>query len=187
MTQTAEEVRVGADGQVYVAPAGTTEPATLTATLNGAFSTALGYISEDGIVQEDGKTITRIGAMQSFYPVRNIVTAKDLTLAFTLMQYNRDTVLLAFGGGTWTDMGSSKTKYQPPDPSVIEEYCVVVDWQDGDISNRTVFPKMSNIDPVTLTLARSNALMLPVKLSLLAPEEGADAWYTMTDDPAVAS
>lgn len=187
MTQTTEEVRVGADGQIYVAPAGTTEPATVSASLNAAFGTALGYITEDGITQEDGKSITRIGAMQSFYPVRNIVTAKDLTLAFTLMQYNRETVLLAFAGGSWSDLGSGESKFSPPDPSVIEEYTVVVDWQDGDVSNRTVFPKMSNIDPVTLTLARSGAVLLPVKLSLLAPAEGSDAWYTMTDDTNLAS
>jgi hypothetical protein len=187
MTQTAEEVRVGADAQIYVAPVSTAEPADVDAALDGAFSAALGYVTQDGIDVTDGKTVEPIGAMQSFYAVRNLVTAKEFSLMFTLMQWNRDQVELAFAGGTWTDQGGSKTKYTPPDPSVIAEYVIVADWQDGDINNRLVVPRVSNIDPVTIKLARTSAVLLPVKLSLLAPAAGADPWYILTDDPNVAS
>jgi len=187
VTQTAEEVRIGADAQLYVAPVSTTEPTNVTSSLNAAFSSALGYISEDGISLTDGKTITPIGAMQSFYAVRQLVTGKEFSVAFTLLQTNRDTFETAFGGGTWTDQGSGKTKYSPPDPSEILEWCLVADWQDGDISNRLVVPRTSNISPVTMQLARTSAASLPVTLSLLAPNEGSDPWYVLTDDPAVAS
>ncbi len=187
MTQTATEVRIGADAQLYVAPVSTTEPANVSSSLNGAFSSALGYVSEDGVAITDGKTITPIGAMQSFYAVRQLVTGKEFSVAFTMLQTNRDTFEVAFGGGTWTDQGTSKTKFSPPDPSVIAEYVLVFDWQDGDISNRLVVPRTSNISPVTMTLARASAASLPVTLSLLAPNEGSDAWYVLTDDPAVAS
>lgn len=187
MTQTAEEVRIGADAQLYVAPVGTTEPATVSATLNGAFSTALGYVSEDGVSITDGKTVTPIGAMQSFYAVRQLVTGKEFSVAFTMLQTNRDTFEVAFGGGTWTDLGSGDTQYDPPDPSVIAEYVLVFDWQDGDINNRLVVPRTSNISPVTMQLARTSAASLPVTLSLLAPAEGSSPWYVLTDDPAVAS
>lgn len=187
MTQTAEEVRVGADAQIYVAPTGATEPASPTASLDAAFSSALGYVTEDGIAVSDGKTITPIGAMQSFYAVRNLVTGKTFDLAFSLLQWNRDTIEAAFAGGSWTDLGTGTTQYDPPDPSEIAEYCIVADWQDGDINNRLVVPRVSNIDPVTFTLARTAATVLPVKFSLLAPAEGASPWYILTDDPAVAS
>lgn len=187
MTQAAEEVRIGADAQLYVAPVGTTEPTNVTSSLNGAFSSALGYVSEEGVGITDGKTVTPIGAMQSFYPVRQLVTGKEFSVVFNLLQTNRDTFEVAFGGGTWTDQGSGKTKYSPPDPSEIAEYVLAFDWQDGDINNRLIVPRTSNISPVTMQLARTSAASLPVTLSLLAPAEGADAWYVLTDDPAVAS
>ena len=187
MTQTATEVRIGADAQLYVAPVGTTEPSNVSTSLNAAFSTALGYVSEDGVDITDGKTITPIGAMQSFYAVRQLVTGKEFSIAFTLLQTNRDTFEVAFGGGTWEDQGTGKTKYTPPDPSEIAEYVLVFDWQDGTISNSLVVPRTSNISPVTMKLARTEAAALPVTLSLLAPAEGASAWYVLTDDPAVAS
>lgn len=187
MTQTAAEVRVGADAQIYVAPFGTAQPSSVTTALNAAFSSALGYVSEDGIGITDGKTITNIGAMQSFYPVRQIVTGKEFDVVFTLLQINRDTFELAFGGGTWTDQGSGKTKYSPPSPSTLAEYVLVADWQDGTISNRLVVPHCTGVDPVTMQLARSSAVDLAVKLGLLAPAAGQDAWYILSNDPAIAS
>lgn len=187
MTQTSEEVRVGADAQIYIAPVSTTEPATVSASLNGAFTSALGYVTEEGISLTDGKEVTPIGAMQSFYAVRQLVTAKSFEIVFSLLQWNRETVETAFAGGTWTDMGSSESMYEPPEPSELNEYVLVADWQDGTISNRLVVPRLANISPVTMTLARTSALVLPVTLSLLAPAEGSAAWYIMTDDPAVAS
>src|SRR5678816_3250708 len=141
MTQTAEEVRVGANGQIYVADAGTAAPASVLSALDPAFSSALGYTSEDGVTATDGKTIVEIPAWQSFYPVRTIVSGRTFTAAFVLRQWNRDTIALAFGGGTFTDLGGGVTEYDPPDPSTLDLRIAVIDYQDGTINYRLVIPR----------------------------------------------
>ena len=117
MAQDATEVVVGANGDVYVAPVGTSLPLDVDDPLNAAFSEALGFTSEDGVTATDGKTTENIGAWQSFYPLRTLVTERNFTVAFVLRQWNQDTVSLAFGGGTFTAVGSHTT-YTPPDPAV---------------------------------------------------------------------
>lgn len=187
MTQTAEEVRVGSNGQIYIADEGTTQPASVSASLDAAFSTALGFVSEDGVTVTDGKDTTDIGAWQSFYPVRILVNARTFTAAFALRQWNRDTIALAFGGGTFTDLGGGGTMYQPPDPSELDINVAVIDWQDGTINYRLVMPRTLVTENVESNLTRTAAADLAITLSVLAPAEGDDPWYLLSDDPAVAS
>lgn len=187
MTQTAEEVRVGADGQIYVADVGTTLPTSVDDSLDGAFSSALGFVSEDGVTITDGKTVTDIGAWQSFYPIRELVTAREFSVAFSLRQWNRDTIALAFGGGTFTDLGTPDTQYSPPDAATLDERALVVDYQDGDVNYRLVVPRCLATETVTAQLARASAADLPITMKVLAPTAGTDPWFMLTDDPAVAS
>jgi len=180
MAQDATEVVVGANGDVYVAPVGTSLPLDVDDPLNVAFSDALGFTSEDGVTATDGKTTVNIGAWQSFYPLRTIVTERNFSAAFVLRQWNRDTVSLAFGGGTFEATGSF-TKYTPPDPSVIDERVLVIDYQDGDDQFRLVIPRCVVSEDVASQITRTAAADLPITMSVLAPAEGDDPWFIMTN------
>lgn len=180
MAQDATEVVVGANGDVFVAPVGSNLPVDVDDPLDTAFSEALGFTSEDGVTATDGKTTTNIGAWQSFYPLRTIVTERNFSVAFVLRQWNQDTVSLAFGGGTFEATGSF-TKYTPPDPSVIDERVLVVDWADGDDHYRLVVPRCTVSEDVATQVTRTNAADLPITMTVLAPAEGDDPWFMLTD------
>lgn len=187
MTQDASEVRVAAQGQIYVAPEATVLPANVTAALAAGFSSALGYVSEDGVTFTKGATTETIGAWQSFYPLRVITTEQVFTIAFALRQWNRDTISLAFGGGTFTDQGGGKTKYTPPAPSVIDVRALVIDAQDGLIHDRWTVSRAMVSDNVETQFTRTAAADLSITMSVLAPSGSQQPWEFMTDDPGVAS
>jgi hypothetical protein len=186
MAQDATEVVVGQNGDVFVAPVGTTLPADVDDPLNAAFSEALGFTSEDGVTATDGKTTENIGAWQSFYPLRVLVTEREFTAAFVLRQWNRDTVSLAFGGGTFTATGQY-VKYTPPSPEELDERVLVVDWQDGDELYRLVVPRCIVSENVETQITRTAAADLPITMSVLAPAEGDDPWFIYTSDPRFSS
>lgn len=185
MAQTADEIVVGSDGQIYVAPVGTTEPSDADDPLNAAFA-VLGYTSEDGVTISDGKTVENIGAWQSFYTLRSIVTAREFNVSFVLRQWNRDQVSLAFGGGEFIETGAF-TRYNPPDPSELDLRALVVDWQDGDEDFRLVVPKCLAIETVETQISRTAAADLPITMRVLAPSAGSQPWYLMTTSADFAS
>lgn len=186
MTKTPDEIVVGANGSIYVAPVGSAKPATIDDPLDAAF-VELGYATEDGVTWTDGKTLESIRAWQSFYDLRRIVSAKEGMLAFALMQWNGFTVPLAFGGGEITESapGSGFFEYTPPDPSVIDERMLVVEWADGAKDYRLGFSKGMVSENVETNVVRTAEARLPITFALLG-EEGVDPFFLQTNDPAFA-
>src|SRR2546427_11924833 len=125
----ADAIRLGANGQVRVAPAGTALPTDFTS----AYGTGwidLGRCDENGAQVTDSKTIVDIPVWQSFYPGRKIVTARAFEVVFTLRDWTRNSVSLAFGGGTWamgTGADSAIATYTPPTPGSIDLRTLAVD------------------------------------------------------------
>lgn len=185
MPQDAAEVRVGANGQVYVAPEGTPQPAAYSTTLNAAFGTQLGYTSEDGVSLNNGRTTTDIGAWQSFYAVRTMVTALEFTIGFALLQWRGTNLSLAFGGAVVTGSPGAY-RLAPPAASALDVRVLVCDWQDGGYSYRFVAQRTMLNDNTTINLRRTEAAAIPISLKVLAPTSG-DPWYLLTNDPAFGS
>jgi hypothetical protein len=100
-TQDSSQVVVGANGQIFVAPTDTAAPTAVDDVLDVAF-VELGFVSEDGATVTDSKTVENIGAWQSFYPIRRIVTAREFMVAFAMRQWNAENIPFAFGGGLVT-------------------------------------------------------------------------------------
>jgi hypothetical protein len=182
----ASAVVVGGDGSISVAPVGTPEPANISTALNAAFVDT-GYAAEGGVTLSDGKTIQGVGAWQSFYDLREIITARDFTVGFALRQWTRGAVGLAFGGGAFIDQGGGKTKYTPPSPSTVDERCLVVAWIDGTKNWRLVVPRCIAVDNVSATISRTAPGDLAISMKVLAPSVGAFPYYFLTDDIALAS
>lgn len=183
MSKDAGEVRVGANGTIRVAPLGSAIPDHIDDPFDASW-VDLGYADEDGVAVTDGKTIEAINAWQSFYPLRRIITERDLNFVFKLLQFAGAQVEFAFGGGT-VEARDSGFRYVPPLPHELDERMLAVDWQDGEFAFRWVLLKGTVTENVETTLARSDAAKLPITFSLLG-EDGADPWFLDTNDPSFA-
>lgn len=185
MTKTADELVVGANGSIYTAPVGSTVPASIATALNASWL-ELGYATEDGVKWTDGKTVQPIRAWQSFYDLRRIITERMGSLVFSLMQWNGETVKLAYGGGEITEPTSGAFRYTPPAPEEVDERMLAVEWVDGAYDFRLIFPKGMVSENVETTVTRTAAGLLPITFALLG-EEGEEPFILDTNHPAFAA
>jgi len=100
MTLESNNVRVGGGagvtGEVFVGPTTATPPATAAAATTGY--TGLGYISENGIERTPERKTKDIVAWQNGAVVKTVVDgAAKVTLKFTLIETNKDSIEFAFG------------------------------------------------------------------------------------------
>jgi hypothetical protein len=184
MALDAEDLVVAANGRVYVAPTSTPLPTDESETLDSDF-VDLGYLTEDGITVSPSMSVESVQPWQSFYSVREIVTSRELTLGFELLQFNADTTVLAFGGGTVTEESSGHYKMVPPSPETVDKRACVVDWSDGDKQYRLVVPVCMVSEGGEFSLSRTAPATLAVTLKALGVD-GSDAFTLYTDDVAFA-
>lgn len=181
MTLATDEIFIAGNGRLYVAPEGTTAPTSLLSALGDFVD--LGYLTEDGAKWTDAKTTNDVRPWQSFYPVRTHITERTGSLEFTVMQHNRATIELGFGGGTWSEETPGEYTYHPPSPEDLDVRIAVLDAFDGDRSQRWILHRCFVTSNTEVTFAKSGPALLPVTLTLLANGEG-DPWSLITDDPA---
>lgn len=184
MAQNTDEIRIAPQGDIYVAPVGTTAPADEDAAWPAGW-TNLGLTTEDGVGLADSKTLVLIRAWQLFYPARRAINERDFSIKFGLLQWNKQTVSLAFGGTTTTTPSAGHYKVAPPSPSQIDYRAVGVEWADGSLHYRLIMPKALNAETVETMLKRANESVLPITMGLVGVA-GQDPWYVLTDDPAFA-
>lgn len=182
MAKDVDEIVVGANGTVRTAPVGTAAPADEVAAPVAAWID-LGYTSEDGVTFTDAKTLEPIPVWQLFNPARRIVTEREVTVAFTLRQWNVQTVPFALGGGAVTEPTPGHYKYTPADPEDIDEKALMIDWQDGTKHYRLIVVRGMVSESVETQIVRTAAADLPVTFMVNGVDSGA-AWYLLTDDPA---
>lgn len=181
---TASNILVGSGGAVYVAPVGTALPTSPTSALNAAF-VSVGYISEDGIGLSSSVDVSDIGAFQSLLPVRRVVTGRTFDVSFTMREWTAQNIVLAFGGGEVTEDTGVFT-YSPPDTGeALYERSMVIEWNDGDKDYRIVIERGVVAEAVETNVTRTSAAELPITFSVLGNDAGTDAWYLVTDDPAL--
>ena len=185
MTKSVDEIVVGANGSILVAPEGTAVPAGIETAL-GEDWIDLGYVTEDGVSFSDGKSVASIRAWQSFYDLRRVIESREATAGFSLMQWNGSTVALAFGGGDVTEDASSQYRYTPPDPGEIDYRALAIEWEDGDRDYRLVLPRGMVSEGVETNIVRTEAGVLPISFAVLG-EAGSDPWVMQTNDPAFAA
>ena len=181
MSNSSAELVVAANGHVSVAPFGTALPTEEVSTLNSAFLD-VGYVSETGVTFTNTPTVVDVLAWQSMNPIRKLVTARALTAACVLQQWNQETFAVAFGGGTWTMVSPGSYRYDPPvDGAALTEYSVVLDVIDGAKNLRWVIKRCSVTDAVTSNLLRTAAATLPVTFSARTPDGDVTPWYFLSN------
>ncbi len=187
MAKSTSQITVGANGTVYVAPVGTAAPSDIAGTWAAAW-VDLGYTNEDGVTFRDGKTVEPVSAWQLFYAARYIVTGRESSASFVLRQWSKDTVKLAFGGGTITTTAGPPAHYlyTPPDPEDVDERAIGIEWIDGTKTYRLILPKVMVTETVETNLTKASASDLPITVGVMGVD-GAAAWTLRTNDPAFAA
>lgn len=183
--QSASEIRVGANGTVYVAPAGTAGPANITAAWTGFVD--MGYTTEDGGKIARSMDTEMVKAWQSVSTLRYLITGVGLTCAFTLIQSDKDIIPLYFGGGTVTAQGGGSYLYNISSNPAIDERVFGLEWTDGgSIKYRFVMGRCMVTETGETTVGRSAAIEWPFTISAMTPSTGTVLGYLLTNDTAFA-
>lgn len=186
--QDSSELVVAATGHVRVAnladdPTMPADNAAPTAAVDDFLD--LGYTTEDGVTFTATPNVEDINAWQKSTPVRRLVTARSLTVAFSLEQWNQETIQLAYGGGTWSQPSNGIFRFDPPgDNDALSEWALVVDFADGDRNSRFVIKRCESTEAVETQLTRTGAAVLPITLDARTPDGDDRSWYFVGDDAA---
>lgn len=175
---------VAGTGQLWVAPVGTTLPAVdtdPTLALAAAF-VGTGYTTEDGVTLSGNLEISEHRVWQNSSPVRRERKSQEIQIGCELVQWDENTLVLAFGGGSVsTGVGGFPTYTFPQAGEALYERAVVLDVTDGARHMRIVVPRMNVADSVEAQFNADNMAVLPVALRSLA---SATAPYIISDDAA---
>lgn len=179
------EILVGGTGELQVAPLGTALPTTTTGALNAAF-VGTGYTSDDGPTLTWTPAVTEFTAWQAATSVRRAFTGQTLTVACALIQWDENTLPLAFGGGVISGTTPNYRFDWPTGSASTDERAVVLDVQDGAKNYRIVMPRASVTESVAANFKRTEMAQLPITLSALAPtaDPNGSPGYILSNDPS---
>jgi hypothetical protein len=173
-------VTVAGTGTVWIAPEGTAFPVGLTAPIAPWLDA--GYTSEDGVTLTLSRDQEEINAWQSADPVRVLITAEPKTIAFELLEFDRESIALAFRGGTWVDVPGPPAyyTYTPPAAGALDVRAMCIDGLDGAYKFRFNYPRVQLQGDVETSLVRTDAVRLPLEFAVLA---STPSWSIVGDLP----
>lgn len=186
MAQNAEQIKVAANGGLYIAryddePA---LPTDLTTALDPAFS-EVGYASDDGVTFNKSEEVEDIMVWQSPTAVEKIVTGRNFGANTTLVQWNRESVALAFGGGEWSEPKAGVYRFDPPsDYDPLTKWVAVIETIAGERIDRWVIERCTITGDVETQAVRNAPMALPIELSALTPDDKDKPWFYLSNDEA---
>jgi hypothetical protein len=175
-----EEVRLAPNGKLLRAPLGTTPPADVTAAWPVGWQD-LGYASEEGVEFSPTVELNRIPAWQSATPVRIAVSGAQLTIGFSLLQWNAMTTEMFFGA-LWEEVGGVGRMGIKSSPD-LNEQMLGLEWSEGELVNRFYCERGLITDRESLSINRTDATASGVTFEAL-DLNGYMGWL-LSNDPAV--
>ncbi|AOT60462.1 MULTISPECIES: phage tail tube protein [Streptomyces] len=192
----ASEIRVAGTGRVLVAPLGAALPTTFSATPSTDWDSSwvdLGYTTTDGVTFSKKDKLDPVETWQSISPARFVYSDRDLTLKFSMLQFNEDT-LPFFMGGSKTDIvpGGADNQgvftFDVPDGPTFDERALGLEFTDGkDVTYRFVIPRGQVTATDDIKLARKAAASLGVTFTALSSGDGEPLATFVMKDPAYAT
>lgn len=158
-------------GAVWSAPLGTTLPTDATTELDAGFN-SLGYISEDGLTNENTPESENIKAWGGD-TVANVQTSKDDTFTYTLIEAMNVNVLKeVYGQGNVT--GTLETGITiKANNEEHEEHCLIVDMiLKGGILKRIVIPSGKVSEVGEISYVDNDAVGYETTIEAIADEDG---------------
>ena len=181
----ASEIRVGANGVLYVAPTGTTAPVNITSPWTSW--TNLGYLDEEGGKLARSMTTEQVKAWQSIATVRYLITEVNFTIAMNLLQWNKDTISFYMGGGSVVSQGGGSYKYSISSAPTLDERMLGLEWTDGaSITYRAIIGRGMVTETSESNITRGDAIKLPITFAAMSPATGTEMAYILTNDTAFA-
>lgn len=178
MAPTSEEVIVAGTGGVYMGDVGSEWPADIDTPIDEDVFLNLGYIDEDGAAITVGRTTKDINAWNADDPIRILQRGKPKSAKFTMQQLNSETLLLAVGGGDYTD-----GVYTEEDDTPAPEKAFIFEAVDGDKVVRFMFARGQVTDDVTFSLVSEDPINFPVTVRFLKPDTGSSLTIQGVDEP----
>lgn len=166
---TAGKPRIG--GGIYIAPAGTTLPTDAKTALSSDFL-ALGYVSEDGVVNSNSPESENIKAWGGDN-VLTIYTGREDTFTFTLIEVMNINVLkLVYGDDNVTGQLSTGITVTANNGE-LESHVIVIDTiLRGGIMQRQVLPSASVSEVGDITYKDDEAVGFETTVSCEADASG---------------
>ncbi len=180
MSLDATEIVVGLSGHIWRAPVGTAFPANASTPVDEDDWIELGYTTVDGAQFNFARSVERVMGWQSREALRILVTEEPKSLSFTALQWNQNTNATALGGGTWTEPTPGNFEYQPPAEDEVDEFALIVEFEDDGEVFRFLFRRVMNTSGVEFAVTRTDALKLPITVDVLAAPNGAKPYAIQT-------
>ncbi|MFF4748466.1 phage tail tube protein [Streptomyces sp. NPDC002514] len=185
------EIRIAGVGRLYVAKADTDIPTTFgpdTAT-DWAQWTDLGFTSGDGVTFSKKDKLEPVDVWQAVSPVHFVYSDRDLTLKFSLMQFNKDTLPFFMGGGSAEALTTPTGvyKYDIADRPYADARALGLEFTDrtadgADVTYRFGIKRGQVTAADDIKLARKAAAQLGVTFTAMANADGsALASFVMKD------
>lgn len=187
------EIRIAGTGNVWWAPAGNTTKDT--AALASPWVN-LGFTSSDGVKFNKKDKNDPVDTWQSMAPARFMLSDRDLTLKFQLLQINKDTFPFYLGlpsssvvsSGSQTETTAQKIDITGA-PGGQDQRALAIDFADNngtkDLRYRLVIPYGAVSEVEELSLTRTGAVKLGVTFTALSGDDATKPLATwLVNDPA---
>lgn len=182
MAQSADNVRVGFEGAIYVATGATPAAPTNTDALATGW-TEVGYLDDSGLTVAHSDEVSDIKAWQRADIVRKVVTSSDVTFQFNMLETNKQSVELFYGVATESGGAALNEKGM-----VIKRQPFVLDVIDGDQIHRMYLPAAEVTERGDQEITSENAIKYTVTLTAYPDSNGVKVQHFWSDPiPAVAS
>ncbi|MGW0823334.1 phage tail tube protein [Streptomyces sp. NPDC002845] len=185
------EIRIAGVGRLYVAAADVGVPTTFTdGDLAADWATGwkdLGYTSGDGVTFSKKDKLEPVDVWQAVSPVHFVYSDRDLTLKFSLLQFNEDTLPFFMGGGAVSEPDPTTNagvyRYDIADRPFADVRALGLEFTDVQASNGNVVTYRFGIPRGQVTAADD------IKLARKAPAQLGITFTAMAsaDSSALAS
>ncbi|WP_433357828.1 hypothetical protein ACQP25_44505 (plasmid) [Microtetraspora malaysiensis] len=178
----AENIFVAGVAWIYLAPVGTAAPDGVDGVPMPTAWKNVGMFSPESLNWKTDPKFEDIKAHQAKKSVRKIQTDDSADLEADLLEWSLESFRAVFGGGSIEEItptggvGSKYYKFVPPDLGAREEVAVCVEIKDGTRMLRRIIPRAMQTAGVEQKLDKTNASTLPLRMSVLGNEIGADSY-----------
>ena len=176
MARDPSQIPIGINGDVSIAPVGSTLPTDASTALDAAFKPA-GFISDAGVTVTQNVETLEVPAWQSPQAARTIVSGLERDLSYELLEWTAETLVHAHGNaGVFTDNADGSADFVPAAIDQQLEVAMVIDALDGANKYRIVIERAVVVDTGDIVFSREGAAMLPVTSRQLAGSPGVNGY-----------